>query len=179
MLKQHIAALPPALRAVHRALRASGYAKDWAVLLRDLHYEEVRIAALLHDIAEILMWCFAPGPMLEIRGMQQKDRTLRSRDAQRQVLGFELVELQRELVTKWGLPQLLSTLMDDACQEQPRVRNVVLAVNLARHSANGWDDAALPDDFREIGELLRMPAEEVMIMLEVDEGIACDLSKPH
>jgi HD-like signal output (HDOD) protein len=179
MLKPHIAALPAALRAVHRSLRASEYARDWAVQLRDLRYEEVRIAALLHDIAEILMWCFAPGPMLEIRGIQQKDKTLRSRDVQQQLLGFTLLELQRELAAQWGLPQLLSTLMDDSCANQPRVRNVVLAVNLARHSANGWDDAALPDDFKEIGELLRMPAEQVMIMLEADEGIVCDLSKPH
>ncbi len=179
LLKPHIAALPPALRAVHRSHRASEYAKDWAARLHDLHYEEVRIAALLHDIAEILMWCFAPEPMLEIRNLQQKDKTLRSRDVQQQVLGFTLLELQRELVTQWGLPKLLSTLMDDSSAGQPRVRNVVLAVNLARHSANGWDDAALPDDFREVGELLRMPAEQVMLMLEEDEGIVCDLSKPH
>lgn len=179
LLKSHIAALPPALRAVHRSHRASEYAMDWAARLHDLHYEEVRIAALLHDIAEILMWCFAPQPMLEIRAIQQKDKTLRSHDVQQQVLGFTLLELQRELVVQWGLPQLLSTLMDDSCANQPRVRNVVLAVNLARHSANGWDDAALPDDFNEIGELLRMPAEQVMIMLEEDEGIVCDLGKPH
>jgi HD-like signal output (HDOD) protein len=179
MLRPHIAALPHTLRAVHRAHRASEYAMDWAARLRDLHYEEVRIAALLHDIAEILMWCFAPEQMLAIRNTQQKDKALRSHDAQQQVLGFTLLELQRELVVQWGLPRLLSTLMDDSCASQTRVRNVVLAVNLARHSANGWDDAALPDDFREIGELLRMPAEQVMIMLEEDEGIVCDLSKPH
>lgn len=178
-LKSHIAALPPALRAVHRSHRASGYAQDWAVRLRDLHYEEVRIAALLHDIAEILMWCFAPEPMLEIRNAQQKDKTLRSHDVQQQVLGFTLLELQRELAAQWGLPQLLSTLMNDSCSSLPRVRNVVLAVNLARHTANGWDDAALPDDYKEIGELLRMPAEQVQLMLEEDEGIVCDLSKPH
>ena len=178
-LKAQIAALPPMLRVVHRSQRASEYAKDWAVQLRDLHYEEVRVAALLHDIAEILMWCFAPGPMLEIRGLQQKDTTLRSHDAQQQVLGFMLFDLQRELVTQWGLPQLLLTLMNDSCSKQPRVRNVELAVNLARHTANGWDDAALPDDYRDIGELLRMPAEQVIVMLEADAGIVCDLSKPH
>lgn len=179
MLKLHIAALPPALRTVHRSHRASEYAMDWAVQLRDLHYEEVRIAALLHDIAEILMWCFAPAPMLEILHIQQKGKTLRSHDVQQQVLGFTLLDLQRELVAQWGLPGLLSTLMNDSCSSQPRVRNVVLAVNLARHSANGWDDAALPDDYKEIGELLHLPAEQVMVMLEVDAGIACDLSKPH
>jgi len=178
-LKHNIPALSQLLRTIHRSHRASEYAKDWAVRLRDLHYEEVRIAALLHDIAEILMWCFAPEPMLEIHHIKQQDKALRSRDVQQQVLGFMLFDLQRELAAQWGLPQLLITLMSDSCSNQPRVRNVELASNLARHSANGWDDAALPDDFTEIGELLRIPAEEVMIMLEVDAGIVCDLNKPH
>jgi len=37
-----------------------------------------------------------------------------------------------------------------------------LAVNFARHSANGWDDAALPDDYRDIAELLRVDTVKVM-----------------
>ena len=46
-------------------------------------------------------------------------------------------------------------MQDEALNEQ-RVRNVTLAVNLARHSANGWDDAALPDDYHDVAEFLRM-----------------------
>jgi hypothetical protein len=69
--------------------------------------------------------------------------------------------------------------MDDENAQNPRVKNVVLAVNLARHSANGWDDAALPDDYKDIGELLRMSAEQVMVMVGADAGIVCDLNKPH
>ncbi|MCR4297655.1 MAG: HDOD domain-containing protein [Gallionella sp.] len=179
MLKSHVVALPPMLRVVHRSHRASEYAMEWAVQLRDLHYEEVRVAALLHDIAEIMMWCFAPALMLNIRDVQQKNKALRSRSVQEQVLGFALVELQNELVLQWGLPELLLTLMNDSSAKQPRVRNVELAVNLARHSANGWDDAALPDDYKDIGELLRIPAAQVMVMLEADAGIACDINKPH
>lgn len=171
MLKAHVVALPPMLRVVHRSHRASEYAKEWAVQLHDLHYEEVRVAALLHDIAEILMWCFAPTLMLEIRDLQQKDKELRSHSAQEQVLGFALVELQKELTLQWELPKLLLVLMNDSSAQQPRVRNVELAVNLARHSANGWDDAALPDDYKDIGELLRMQAVQVMAMLEADAGI--------
>lgn len=179
ILKKHAVALVPLLRVVNRSYRASEYARDWAVQLRDLHYEEVRVASLLHDIAEILMWCFAPGQMLEIRDMQQKDKTLRSRGVQKQVLGFSLDELQKELAVHWGLPELLLMLMNDSGTKQPRVRTVELAVNLARHSANGWDDAALPDDYKGIGELLRMPAEQVMAMVATDAGTACDISKPH
>lgn len=179
MLKPHIVALPPMLRVVRRSHRASEYAKDWAVHLRDLHYEEVRIAGLLHDIAEILMWCFSPAKMLEIHSIQKKDHTLRSRDVQQRILGFALPDLQRELARQWELPKLLLMLMNDASAMQPRVRNVLLAVNLARHSTHGWDDPALPDDYRDIGELLRIPPADVMMMVGVDAGIVCDLNKPH
>ena len=170
MLKAHVAALAPVLRVVHRSHRASQYAQEWAVHLRDLHYEEVRIAALLHDISEMLMWCFAPDAMLEIRAIQQQDKSLRSQHVQQQVLGFGLVELQKELALQWGLPKLLLNLMNDASNHQQRERNVTLAINLARHSANGWDDAALPDDYKDIGELLHIPAQQVMEMIGVDAG---------
>jgi HD-like signal output (HDOD) protein len=179
VLKGHMDALVQLLHVLHRSHRASEYAYDWAVRLSDLHYEEVRIAALLHDLAEMLMWCFAPQQMMQIRAMQQQDKTLRSRAVQEEVLGFALGDLQKALITQWELPELLLTLMDDQNAQKPRVRNVLLAVNLARHSANGWDDAALPDDYKDIGELLRKPAEEVMLMLGVEAGTICDLSKPH
>jgi HD-like signal output (HDOD) protein len=179
VFKPFMVALPHMLRVVHRSHRASEYARDWAVQLRDLHYEEVQIAALLHNIAEILMWCYSPHEMLEIQAIQAKDHTLRSRDVQQMVLGFHLFNLQRELAQQWGLPQLLMNLMNDSCTDQPRVRNVVLAANLARHSARGWDDEALPDDYKEIADLLHIPVEEVITMLAVDAGIACDISNPH
>jgi HD-like signal output (HDOD) protein len=170
MMRGQIEALTSLLRAIHRAHRASNYAVEWAARLNDLHFEEVRIAALLHDLAEMLMWCFAPAEMLQIHALQQKDKSLRSRSVQEAVLGFPLVELQRALTHEWGLPKLLLTLMDDSCASQSRVRNVVLAVNLARHSANGWDDAALPDDYKDIGELLNLNPDRVMHMLGLDQG---------
>lgn len=179
MLGTQREALSCLLRVVNRSNRASAYALDWAVHLRDLHFEEIRIAALLHDLAEMLMWCFAPADMLKIRAMQQHDKTLRSHVAQEGVLGFSLLALQSALTHEWGLPKLLLTLMDDACANEQRVRNVILAVNFAHHFANGWDDAALPDDYKNIGELLQMQAEEVMFMIGEEEEKLCDLNKTH
>jgi HD-like signal output (HDOD) protein len=179
VLRGQMEALVQLLHVVHRSHRASSYAFDWAVRLRDLHFEEVRVAALLHDLAEMLMWCFAPAEMLKIHAMQQQNRTLRSHVAQEEVLGFALEDLQLALAHAWSLPKLLLTLMDDECAQQPRVRNVVLAVNLARHSTNGWDDAALPDDYKGIGELLGMKPEDVMVIVEAEAGIVCDVNKPH
>ena len=39
----------------------------------------------------------------------------------------------------------------------------------ARHSAQGWDNAALPDDLREIGALLQLgPVPTQRLLLEID-----------
>lgn len=179
LLKSHPTALPPVLRVIHRSHRASEYAYDWAVYLHDLHFEEVRMAALLHNLAEILMWCFASDQMLEIRSMQQHDRALRSRAVQEQVLGFALLDLQKALVKAWALPELLLTMTEESSARQTRTRIVTLAINLARHSANGWDDAALPDDYKDIGELLHIPAKQAMLMVAADVDVVCDLARPH
>jgi hypothetical protein len=61
--------------------------------------------------------------------------------------------------------------MKDASGHQQRERNVSLAINLARHSANGWDDAALPDDYKELAALLHIPLQDVALMVGADAGI--------
>lgn len=165
MLHGHLDALVCLLQTVRRAQRAADYAFDWALRLHDLHAQEVLVSTLLSHVAEMLMWCFNPGPMLDIRKRQQADPALRSADIQAEVLGFTGVALQRQLTIDWQMPELLQNLMDPALSHTPRVRNVMLAVNLARHSAEGWDNAALPDDYLEIGTLLRMEPERVMSLV--------------
>lgn len=165
LLKPYPQALLGLLHVINRSQRASRYAYDWALWRHDLNVEEVTIAALLHDLAEILLWCFAPRQSLEIKAMQQANRALRSATAQEMVLGFRLSELQLALCTAWQLPELLLNLMDDQHAESPRVQNVKLAVDLARHSAHGWDDAALPDDYEAIAKLLNLNHEALMIRL--------------
>lgn len=164
-LQSNIPALTHLLRLIKRAHRAAYYAADWAALHKDLHSEEIWIAALLHDFAEMLMWCFAPDKMNEIFTNQKNDKTLRTADAQQQVLGFHLMDLQKEIIRVYGMPPLLSQLMDDEAELDNRAKNVSLAVNLARHSANGWDDAALPDDYEAISAFLHVDVERVMYLI--------------
>jgi HD-like signal output (HDOD) protein len=161
-LKEQPQALIGLLRVIARARLASIFARDWAVLRHDLDVEEVTVAALLHDSAEILLWCFAPTLMLGIRAMQAESRGLRSAAAQKTVLGISATELQLALARAWRLPALLQSLMDDNHAEHPRVRNVIHAVNLARHSANGWNDPAIPDDLAEISKLLGISEASLM-----------------
>ncbi len=166
MLHDHIGALVHLLHTVRRAQRSAHYAYDWALRLHDLHAEEVHVSTLLYHVAEMLMWCFNPGQMLEIQKRQAADATLRSADVQKQVMGFTGMDFQRQLTIEWKLPELLLNLMDPAQANTSRVRNVKLAANLARHSAQGWDNDALPDDYREIAALLRMEPDKVMALVK-------------
>lgn len=171
MLKGEPQALLGVLHVVHRVQRASHYAHDWAIYRHDMNVEEVALAALLHDLAEILLWCFAPLLAIEIRDRQQANKTLRSVSAQEQVLGIRLVDLQLALCAAWHLPDLLNTLMDDANAHLPRVQNVTLAVNLARHSTSNWRDAALPDDLAAVEKLLHIKRETLLSRLNIPEEL--------
>lgn len=154
-------ALLGVLHVIRRAQRAAEYAHEWALWRHDMNMEEIRIAALLHDLAEILVWCFAPKLGLEIQARQAAQPTMRSADAQMQTLGLSFQDIQLALCKVWHLPPLLARLIDDHPTDLTRVRNVSLAVRLARHSSHGWDDPALPDDYRDIGSLLNLKPEVV------------------
>jgi HD-like signal output (HDOD) protein len=93
---------------------------------------------------------------LRIRAAQQADSTLRSATIQREQLGVELHDLQQALMKAWRLPEMLRRISDDRHAEQANVRNVLLAVRLARHTSNSWDNAALPDDVADIAALLNL-----------------------
>ena len=166
-LKDEPQALLGVLQVIRRVQRASRYAHDWAFERHDLNIEEVTLAALLHDLGEVLLWCFAPKLASEIRERLQKDKTLRSHIAQQEVLGFPLIDLQKALCTAWHLPELLNALMDDANAHLPRVQNVTLAVNLARHSTDDWNNTALPDDFASIERLLHIDRQTLLNRLGI------------
>ena len=174
-LRPHPQALLGLLKAFHRARRAAQWARDWAVVRHDLDVDEITLAALLHDMAELLMWCFAPGIAIKARDAQIADCHRRSAIIQTEVYGIPLYQLKMALAKTWHLPQLLTQLMDNQHAENPRVRNVKLAVDLARHSANSWNDAALPDDFKGIRELLRINQQTLVRRLGVDEATSAIL----
>lgn len=164
-LAGHSNALIGVLKVIGRARRAAHYARDWAILRHDLDVDEVTVAALLLEAVEIMCWTFAPTLTLRVHEMQCANRWLRSAEAQRKVFGVTAQEIQVALVRAWKLPQLLVTLMDDANADNPRVRNVQLAADFARHLEFGWDNDALPDDIAEIEKLVHLNREPLLARL--------------
>jgi HD-like signal output (HDOD) protein len=139
---------------LHRAERAGHFALGFAVHRGDTDAGVIHQAAFLHDFAEMLLWSHAPKLALKIHEAQQADLTLRTASVQRSVLGIELDDLRQALMKLWHLPELLVRISDARHPDHPSVRNVVLAVRLARHTMLGWDNAALPDDIEDIAKLL-------------------------
>ena len=156
-------------RLLRRAHRGARFALAFAIHRADPDAASIHAATLLHEFAELLLWCHAPALALRIRALQDEDATLRSRVAQKQVLRIELAELQQALVAAWRLPSLLSEQVPHA--QIVGARTVALAAQLARHVASGWDNAAVPDDVAEIAEFLHLSVSATLELLTgVDFG---------
>jgi len=149
-------ALEGLLNTLQRAHRGANFALGFAVHRMDHDAAVIHAAALLHDFAEMLLWCHAPALALKIRQAQRTDPGLRSSAAQRAVLNIELADLQQSLMKAWHLPELLIRISDDRHADNANVRSVTLALRLARHTAHGWDNPAVPDDVNEIAALLNL-----------------------
>ena len=168
-LRDRPEALSGLIKVITRARRASHFAMGFALRRQDEDATVIQESALLHDFAEMLLWCHAPALALEIANRQKADHTLRSADIQEEVLGIKLGDLSQELMRAWQLPDLLIKCMDDRNANDPKIRSVMLGVQIARHTQHGWDDphaqAALPDDVAEVARLLNLSNDAAFRLL--------------
>jgi HD-like signal output (HDOD) protein len=155
---------------LERSFRAARFALAFAVHRMDPDAALLRSAAMLHDVAELLLWCSEPDLALEIRARMRSRPGLRSAQAQRAVLNVRLIDVQHALLYRWRLPTRLIAVLDGhKTENQLQVRTVELAVRMARHTAQGWKDAAIPDDLIEIGRLLQLSPESVRrLIIDID-----------
>lgn len=171
---EHFAAEPAALdglmAVLDRSRRAADFALSFAVHRMDHDAQLIYSAALLHELAEMLLWLKAPGLAREIVRRQGGDQQLRSADAQRDVLHITLSQLQQELMRRWHFPAALTSLIDlGTTAHSAQARNVELAARIARHSSSGWDNPAIPDDVRDIADFLQIGLEPTKHLLhEID-----------
>lgn len=168
-LKGYPKAMLGLLKVIARSRQASIWARDWALLRQNTRFEEISLAALLHDFVEILMHCFAPNLATTVRERLASHPSLRTRAVQEEVFGAPPQEIMRELIGLWGLPELLLSLLDPADADTANVRNVNLAVDLARHTATGWQNPALQDDLPAISELVHLDRGNLLERLGAPE----------
>lgn len=165
------AALAGARRVLDRGHRAARFALAFAVQRMDHDAAVLQEAALLHDFVDLLMWIHAPELCIELDRRQQADPTLRTADAQADIFGVRLPELQHKLMLHWRLPQLLIDVTDDSRESKSsQARTVVLAIRLARHTAIDWHNPGVADDVREIASLLHMAVQPTADLLRDVDG---------
>jgi HD-like signal output (HDOD) protein len=172
-VEEHLAHQPEALAGLQQVLlradRAARFAASFAIHRADHDAIVLHEAAQLHDFTEMLLWLHAPELALELQRRQRGDATLRSSAVQRDVLNAGLNDIQHVLMQLWRLPEILVRITDDSQAENSQVRNVLLAIRVARHTTDGWDNAALPDDIRDIAALLHLGIEPTrQLLLDID-----------
>lgn len=170
-IEERLAHCPQALdgfgSVLARSRRAAHFALAFAVHRMDHDAAVIQEAALLHDFVEMLLWVYSPSSALEIRRQLAAEPGMRSATAQMAVLGATLPDLQHELMRKWRLPSLLVDITDDHRETSSvQARNVFLAIRLARHTTDGWENPALPDDVRDVARLLNMGIDPTRALLE-------------
>jgi HD-like signal output (HDOD) protein len=148
-------------KVLQRSLMAADFARDWAAHRNDMDIQVIAEGAMLHDVAEMLVWVCAPTLAMEMQMIHKACPRARTADIQKSILGITLNDLEAAIMRQWHLSSLLKKLTDNAHAETPQVLNAVLAARLARHLANSTDDPALPDDFAAIAKLLRTSPEWV------------------
>jgi len=141
-LKPHPAALARIQAGMSQARLAALLARDWALHRHDMDPEEVMVAALVHDITELLV-------------------ILRWPAAEVSVTPSAVANLRLQLFEHLGLPGLIRDLAQDADEHNARMLNVRYACDLARHCAQGWFDPAIAVDLDHAQRLLHISAPEM------------------
>lgn len=154
-----VAAQSGLLRCVARACHAATHAREWAVQRLDTSSEEVYIAALLQEIAEMALWV-ADADQMQL--LEKARRKQEFNEAEIQIFGFQLKALANALAEQWNMPPLVAAAMLTETREIPvRPRCVALANRLSRDAEWGWYGEALAKDIEEIAEARRLPLDEV------------------
>jgi hypothetical protein len=128
--------------ALSRARLASLFARDWAMHRHDMDPEEVMVAALMHDIVDVLVMLRWPA-------------------ARDEPSSAALTALRPRVLDRLGLPGLIRDLAQDGNEHDARVLNVRYACELAAHCARGWFEPAIADDLAHAQRLLHVSPPEI------------------
>jgi HD-like signal output (HDOD) protein len=156
-LAERPAAQRGALACIARAHAAARIAVAFAVHRQDDDVELLHQAALLHDFAEVLLWCEAPVAALALQALRSDAPGREEEEQQRCVLGETLTWVGRELLQRWSLPATLCDAARACDPDGPAGQTVRLAVRIAHHLQDGWHHPALAAELERAGLLLNLP----------------------
>ena len=125
------------LRYVAQAWHCAYQARDWAQTRGTHQPEEMQLAALQQNVAELALWCFADDVMPRIEEkvhVKKQDYD----EATKSVLGCHIRELSAALAEKWYLTELGIESLKSAYAGFTLATGVAFASRLARCADNNW-----------------------------------------
>ncbi|MGC9457750.1 MAG: HDOD domain-containing protein, partial [Halothiobacillaceae bacterium] len=157
------------MTALGRALHASKQAEAWAATRNDLHYENLQIAALLHNYVELAMWRDAPRLIRAamLRAGNTEHLTLGTTILQElEAAAIDLPALERTIAEHWYLPvQLFQDEAANPLMQQNHQQMLLLARRLVYLCERGWYHPAIREIKREIADFLSLPLESAETMI--------------
>ena len=125
------------MRYLTQACHGAFQARDWGMLRQTIEPEEMELATLLQNIAELALWCFSGDTMLQIEHRQHIEKQSYEQAA-RDVLGCDMRELGKQLAKAWHLPELCIEGLSSDYTGFTLATGVALASRLARLSSTNW-----------------------------------------
>ena len=125
------------MRTMGQACHASLQAKRWGEQRNSAQFDEVLLAALLQNITELMLWCYADKTMLEIEHACYVEKKGYEAAAE-QVLGCGMRELAVVLAESWNLPEMAEDGLRSKLDNFTLATGAALASELARVVDVNW-----------------------------------------
>jgi HD-like signal output (HDOD) protein len=170
-LSDHPEALDAVRRHVRRAWCAARLVTEFALQHGDTHAAAMQMAALLHNHIDLLLWCHAPAPMLQVEVALSRAPGHRREDVERRLLHVDRRILERDLMHAWQLPELLCRLVDPDDERskvllQPQRRMLALAILLADRIDRDPASRYSMEELDELGRLLSLSPTSAARLVE-------------
>lgn len=158
MLAEQPQVLSSVLQVYSRSFHAAYQARQWAIQHQDIRVEEVYIAALLHDMGNIMLWIYAPQRAREIRDGVRREH-LYYGIVHEKLMGFPVADFRLALASAWRFPEMLVELVDCRNAGIPRAQGVLLGVSIAHLSERGWYGPQMEATLEAMADNLNLPLE--------------------
>lgn len=169
-VEDQLAPVPEALagfkRCLARARRGADIALAFAVHRADPDAASLHASVLLHEAAQMLVWCHAPALARRVDEALRSEDGLRSSAAQARTLHASYDAIQQALAERWNLVSLLSETPEVGRSPRPSDRIREIAVRMARHAGLPFDHPALVDDIAEAGDVLNLAPDATLRLVQ-------------
>lgn len=160
---------------IARAIHAAVHAKALAIAMQDPSPEEVFIAALLKNIGTIAFWCFCGAQGDRIQALIKNG--LSHEAAEKQVLGFKLVDLDIALCKTWNLKGLIEEAIKKNTRDiDPRVKVVRVGCEIIEALSYGTGSETYGSCVDKIVAMTGQTKEEVEESLRKNTDVAANIA---